>query len=125
MKFEFLGEARDPGPLIRLYGYESDEVNLLRLACLELADGRTTQFALHEQPWCKAIGGCQLIWQVSATDVGIRFAPPGEPLVLQYSKEAWLEVEEKLRPFCERSSGFNWLTDEGDVDLLISWGGGW
>ena len=44
-----------------------------------------------------------------------------QPLVLEYSDEAWREVARKLSQFVEpRRSTFNWLTMEGDVAALIS-----
>jgi hypothetical protein len=46
--------------------------------------------------------------------------------VLEYSNEAWREVEGKLSHFVEPTpNGFNWLTTEGDVDVLISTDGNW
>ena len=52
--------------------------------------------------------------------------PPYQPLILEYSDEAWREVEGKLSQFVEsRPNTFNWLTTEGDVDVLISMDGKW
>ena len=49
-----------------------------------------------------------------------------EQVAPQYSKEAWLgRSRGKLSPFCGRSDGFQWLTMEGEIDLLISWDGRW
>jgi hypothetical protein len=45
--------------------------------------------------------------------------------VLSFSGEAWHEVLDKLRPFAGDSNGFNWLTNEGDVNVLISPDGAW
>ena len=45
--------------------------------------------------------------------------------MLAFSDEAWREVEEKLLPFSHGSAGFNWLTNEGDVNVLISPDGQW
>ncbi len=63
MKLEFLDEGSTDCPLIRLYGYRAEEVEHLRAACRDLADGRCTEFSLHEQPWVDAIGGCKFLWQ--------------------------------------------------------------
>ena len=41
-------------------------------------------------------------------------------------REAWREVEGKLSHFVEpRPSTFNWLTMEGDIEVLISMDGKW
>lgn len=50
----------------------------------------------------------------------------GSPFVLEFSDEAWREMEDKLLPFAENSGGdFAWLTNEGDVNVLISESGQW
>ena len=126
MKMELLAAGGElHRPLIRLFDYQTDEVNLLRLACLELAYGRIAQFALHEQPWCNPIGDCQFFLRTAPTDIGIEVPNSGGAFVTLYSKEAWLEVEGKLWPFSEQPSGFNWLTFDGEVGLLISLDGRW
>jgi hypothetical protein len=49
-----------------------------------------------------------------------------QPLVLEYSDEAWREVEGKLSQFVQPRCGtFNWLTMEGEVSVLISQDGKW
>jgi len=57
--------------------------------------------------------------------VGVRLPAPGGPFVLEFSAEAWREVEGKLLPFVDGSGGPNWLTNEGDVEVLISLDGTW
>lgn len=101
-------------------------MTLLRQICTDLADGRLTEFALHEQPWVEPVAGCRFFWRASSTDVGVWLPGHGEPLVLEYSDEAWREVEGKLSRFVDGRSGcFNWLTMEGDVCVLISLDGTW
>jgi hypothetical protein len=126
MKIEYLNGDQPPLPLVRLYDFRSEEVNALRDACNDLADGRKSEFAVHEQPWAQSVNGCRFIWRASQKDVGVRVPAPHQPLVLEYSDEAWREVEGKLSQFVEpRPNTFNWLTMEGDVDVLISMDGKW
>jgi hypothetical protein len=126
MKLELLTDGTPECPLVRLFEYQLKEVNLLRDICNKLVDGHLSEIALNEEPWVKPIAGCRFIWRVSPRDVGVRLPPPGEPLVLEYSDEAWREVEEKLSRFADvHSSGFNWLTMEGDVQVLFSVDGKW
>lgn len=126
MKIEYLAGDRPPLPLVRLCDFRSEEVNALRIACTNLAEGRMSEFALHDQPWAQQVDGCRFIWRVSTNDVGVRVPAAQEPLVLEYSDDAWLEVEGKLSRFVEPSSGtFNWLTMEGDIGVLISMDGKW
>ena len=48
-----------------------------------------------------------------------------ETFVLALTDEAWREVVGKLEPFAKSASGFNWLTIEGEVEVLISADGRW
>jgi hypothetical protein len=125
MKIEFMDQGADVCPLVRLFDYRPAEVNRLRQACNDLADGRLKEFALHDQPWVEPIAGSRFYWRAALKDFGVRMPSQGEPLVLEYSGEAWREVEEKLAPFAESANGFNWLTMEGDVRVLISMDGDW
>ena len=45
--------------------------------------------------------------------------------MLALSPEGWREVVEKLLPFVTDAGGYNWLTDGGDVRVLISRTGLW
>ena len=80
---------------------------------------------LHDQPWIEQIANCRFIWRASAEDRGVVLPTRESPFVLAFSTEAWREVEDKLLPFAEGSGRFNWLTNEGDVNVLISENGEW
>lgn len=126
MKIEYLDGDRPPPPLVRLFEFAPDEVRTLQQVCNDLADGQLMEFPLHAQQWVRPVDGCQLIWRASKTDIGIRFSRPGRPLVLEYSDEAWREVSAKLAPFVSPvPCSFNWLSIEGDIQLLISMDGRW
>ena len=125
MKIEFLPDGAQACPLIRLFAYRPGEVTQLRRACRELADGQIAEFVLHDQPWIEPVAGCRFIWRVSAEDRGVVLPARESPFVLEFSDEAWREVEDKLLPFAEGSGGFNWLTNEGDINVLISESGQW
>jgi hypothetical protein len=125
MKVEFLEEGSPDCPLLRLFDYRTDEVKRLCEVCDQLAEGKRVEFVLHDQPWVEAIRGCRFLWRISKKDVGVRLPAPGEPFVLEFSDEVWREVQDKLRPFADGSGGFQWLTNEGDVNVLISFSGLW
>jgi hypothetical protein len=127
MKVEFLaGDPADwPLPLIRLFDYRAGHVERLRQACEDLAEGRRAEFRLHDQPWVEALGGCRFVWRAGAKDAGVRLPAPSDPFVLEFSGEAWREVRDKLLPFLDDSTGYNWLTNEGEVNVLLSPDGGW
>lgn len=125
MKVEFLAEGSADCPLVRVFDYRTAEVERLCEACDELAEGTRAEFALHDQPWVETIHGCKFVWRISTKDVGVRLPSAGEPFILELSDEAWREVHGKLRPFAEGSGGYNWLSNEGDVGVLISHDGNW
>lgn len=126
MKIEYLLGKHPPLPLVRLFDFRPEEVNALRRACNELANGRTTEFAVHEQPWAQPVNKCRFIWRASKKSVGVRMPARDQVLVLEYANEAWREVEEKLLQFVEPGPNiFQWLTMEGDVGVLISVDGKW
>ena len=126
LKIEYLADGADRCPLVRLFDFVASDVNQLRKFCIELADGRATGIALHEQSWIEPVDGCRFYWRAGSKDVGVLQPAPGEPLVLTYSPEAWLEVEGKLSRFVDyRAGSFNWLTMAGGVDVLISMDGKW
>lgn len=126
MKIEYLEGNEPPLPLVRLFDFRPEEVNALRKACDDLAEGRTSELVLNEQAWVQPVNGCRFIWRASKKDAGVRRPASGQPLVLEYSDEAWREVEGKLSQFVEpQPDTFNWLTREGDVEVLISMDGRW
>ena len=108
-----------------MFQYRPSEIEALCTACRELAEGQRKEFVLHQQPWVEPVGGCTFVWQLAPRDIGVRLPQSGDAFVLALSSEAWREVEGKLMPFAERSDGFNWLTTDGDVEVLISNTGGW
>lgn len=113
-------------PMLVLFEYEPADVDKLCQACRDLAERHIAQFALHEQAWMHAVDGCQFVWRYSKRDIGVRAPPAGAPFVLEYSDEAWLEVEGKLFVMREpKPNHSNELTMEGDVNVIISPDGRW
>ncbi len=126
MKIEFLADGRADCPLIRLFEFELADIEKLRAACHDLAERRIDEFVLHDQPWVTSVGGCRFVWCARAHDVGVMLPSSGAPFVLEFSDEGWREIEDKLLPFLWTSQNrFNWLTNEGDVEVLFSHSGTW
>ncbi len=125
LKVEYLHEGSPDCPLIRLYGYERADVAALRDLCLALAEGRLREVAIETQAWVSALDGCRLTFRAGRTNRGIKIRKADGPFVMEYATEGWLEVAEKLQPFVDGSGGFQWLTNEGDVNVLISRDGLW
>jgi hypothetical protein len=125
MKVEFLAEGATECPLIRLFDYRAGELERLRIVCSELGDRPRAEFPLHDQPWIEPIAECKFTWRAGARNAGVQFPVSGTAFVLELAGEAWHEVSDKLLPFIDGSGGYNWLTNEGDVNVLISRDGTW
>lgn len=122
---EYLHEGSEDCPLVRLYNFERSDGVALRDLCLTLAAGRVREVSLENLTFVKAIGGCGFVLCASAFNRGVDTPKTGAPFVMEYSDEGWREVADKIAPFVADSAGFQWLTNEGDVNVLLSRDGLW
>ncbi len=114
------------GPLIRLYQFEAADLVALREACLSLAEGRLREIHLHTQPWIKSVDGCQFILRLAAANRGAVIPPPGQPWVMEHTIEGWFDVAGRIQSMENAPPGhFNWLNEDGDVEVLLSQSGTW
>jgi hypothetical protein len=121
MKLEYL----PAGPLIRLYEFNQAEVRQLRHLVRSLVAGDRQSVALQNEVWVEPVGRCCLTLQRGKRDQGVRQV---EPLNFEcvLSSDGWWNVEGLLDPFCDSSPpGFQWLTHDGRLPLLISQTGQW
>jgi len=125
VRIELIPDGSPDCPLIRLFDYRDNELELLQIACRELANGQRAEFALHEQTWVEPQDGLRFTWKASAQDVGVELPALGDPFVLEFSDEAWREVDDKISRLMPAQTGFNWLTNEGEVKVLLSRDGKW
>ena len=127
MKIEYLEDGSEDCPLIRLFGFEESDVAALRDACLALAAGRIAEFRLDGQSWVESIGECPFILRATEKNRGAKWGKyTADPYTMDYNSEGWLEVADKTQPFLtNRAGGFQWLTNEGDFNVLLSWDGCW
>jgi hypothetical protein len=125
MKVEYLADGSNDCPLIRLYEYNQSEVRRLRELVRELASGVRQSISFQNEAWAVPVGGCRLSMWRGSRDIGVRqVAPLDFECVL--SSAGWSNVEGLLDPFCDSDSdGFQWLTHDGRVSLLISQNGQW
>ena len=125
MKLEYLADGSDDCPLIRLLEFTPAEVQELRKLVRLLVSGERQSVALENEAWAAPIGGCQLSLRRGNRDQGVRQV---EPLKFEcvLSSDGWSNVEGLLDPFCNsNTTGFQWLTHDGRVSLLISQSGKW
>jgi len=125
LTLEYLAVGSDRCPLIRLHSFDRADIASLTNTCKALANTRWTELQLHLQPWVLALDGCRLTLRAGLSDRGVSQPPPGESFVMEYAREGWREVADKMAPFLDGSTGFQWLTNEGDVNVLLSPSGEW
>jgi hypothetical protein len=116
-------DGADGRPLIRLYEYTPSDVWRLRDLVSELALGVRQSASLENESWAVFVGGCRLDLRRDSRDTGIRQVGPLR-FECALSSSGWSNVEGLLDPFCASEiPGFQWLTHEGRISLLISQNG--
>ncbi len=126
MKIEYLESGSEDCPLLRLFEFEKSDVEALREVCLSLATGRITEFRLYSQSWVESIGGCNLILRSGIKNLGARWGKRvTDAFTIEFNSEGWLEVADKIQPLTKCNGGYQWLVDEGDFRVLLSWDGCW
>ncbi len=126
MKLEFLADGSPDCPLIRLYAFEQSEVIQFQDFVNSLAAGTETSVSLDKQPWIEPVGGCELELHLAKRDRGIiQVGPSRFECVL--SNEGWLDIAGLLEPFCESNDlkAYQWLSEKGNISLLLSCSGMW
>lgn len=128
-------------PLIRLYGFRSEDVASLRASCESLAGGHRDECMLTDEPWTQSINGCRLLLRADPSDQSARTPrrrdttcrvaqpKPGAPILMTGSREAWRDVADLLDPFTrtdiQGSDSFTWLADFPEIKVLVSTSGRW
>ena len=125
MKLEYLPDGSADCPLIRLFDFDQSEVQRLRQLVKSLVAGDRQDVALQNEEWVKPVGECCLNLRRGNCNQGVRRA---EALKFEcvLSPDGWSNVEGLLEPFCEsNTSGFQRLTHDGRIALIISQTGQW
>jgi hypothetical protein len=124
VKLEYLPKGSRECPLIRLYDFVQSEAKQLSELVKSLANGDREDVALHNEAWVESVAACCLNLRRGNRDQGIR-----QSRTLRFecvlSPDGWSNVEGLLEPFCASNTGFQWLTHDGTVSLLISQSGQW
>jgi hypothetical protein len=125
VKLEYLPDGSSECPLIRLYEFDQSEARQLRQLVKSMVSGDLQVVALQNEVWVDPVGGCCLSLRRGNRDQGIRQAR-----TLQFecvpSPDGWSNVEGLIEPFCQSQTfGFQWLTHDGGIGLLISRSGQW
>jgi len=125
VKLEYPPQGSPECPLLRLYDFDQPQAKQLSELVKSLGAGDREDVALHNEAWVESVGECCLNLQRGERNQGVCTTPSGTfDCVL--STEGWKEIEELLEPFRESDTfGFQWLTHQGKIALLISPSGQW
>lgn len=128
MKVEYLHKGALDCPLIRIMDFSREELRALRRVFVRLARGSEQSVSIGSLSRVDCIDGIDLLLQDTVKDEGIELRHRiGNTFHCRLSRDAWLEANGKAKRI-EQAIGagsFNWLNDDGDVRLLLSWNGGW
>jgi hypothetical protein len=125
MKLEFLESGAPDCPLVRLYEFDANEAYNLHRIVLQLAGSSEQTVLFHEQPGVLPIDGCQLTLHQGEKDRGVsKLGPRNFKWML--STTGWFQVAGLIKPFTRTgSSGFQWVSDRGQIRVLLSNDGRW
>jgi len=124
MKIDYLEDGADDCPLIRLYAFQPFEAECLRRIFERLAEGSQTQVRLEDVLAVEAMDSTRLTMIVGNEDKGIDKVGD-HSFVLTLTLPAWQQVAELTAPFGVEKAGFQWLSTESEISLLLSSDGHW
>ena len=130
MKLEYL-EDRDacPDRVLLLHEPTADEVVALRRAVRALVVGEAgVRTRIDEVPGVVPLEGCSLVLEVGEAGVGVEpIAGEASAFRCVLSPEGWLRVWNLLEPFAEprEGTGFQYLTEVGEIEWIVSIDRGW
>jgi len=127
MKLEYFPDGSPDCPLILLYDTQQDSVERLFSELRSLIDRETLRLAVHEMTGFQSFASCRLFFTLSQKDEGVVMLPDGYSFECRLCPETWQDVTEYLTPFKNKTdcSGFQWLSREGKISLLISHNRSW
>lgn len=122
MKLDYLKDGSDDCPFVRLYDFRSAEIQQLRQSLETLASGKAERVALDD---VESVDGTRLTFTRATRDRGL-VESGSQSFDVVLTPEGWQRWIGLLAPFCEPSSGYQWLCDDvGKIRLLVSNDGAW
>ena len=124
VKLEYIAEGSRDCPLIRLYSFDQQELLRLREGVEALSKKTAQSTFLHDQPGIESVDSCELTLRSGARDLGVLQTGPSR-FECVLTPDTWECVKELIDPFFESSSGYQWLSGQGKISLLLSKSGSW
>lgn len=125
MRLEHLPDGSAETPLVRLYGFNTEEAARLMAAVSDLAAGRVGHVDVHGLPGVQSIGECTLSLRVGPRDEAIVHRGTSA-FECTLTERTWDNVAGLIEPFATCAEGYQWLAGApGEVALLLSASGEW
>jgi len=116
-------------PIVRLYGFSTQEVVDLIRMFTDLADGKLRNAILQEQHFIQPIGGISVELKVGQEDEGMQQIGKDLRFECQLTTESWREAAFLAEPFLGETKphSYQWLVDprEMSIEFLLSVDGCW
>ncbi len=126
MRIEYLAGGAAECPLLRICDFQQSELTQLQSNCLAFAEGRRNKELVADHPGNPDANNCAVLGKIGESDQGVKQATKLEHVfVLILTNEGWQEVAEKLQPLIDHEDGYQWLSEQGDLRLLVSKNGTW
>lgn len=125
MKIEYLAAGAYECPLLRIYEFDHNELQQLQANCFELSQGRWHKELLAGPTQPSTSDQCAILGYINEQDRGVVATKVEHLYVLYLTNESWQEVAEKLQPLLDDRTGFQWLSEHGEIKLLVSYDGRW
>ncbi len=122
MNLEFIPDGSPDCPLIMMSWSVPEEAEQLRQELRRLASSSETTAALHSLPFIAPVEGYELLAHAAKEDVGARLLENSDNrFTWSLTPQSWQDVVDLLHPMTlPSSSGYQWLDETGEIDILIS-----
>ena len=124
MKIEYLDKINGEDSIVRIYDFDSLEVELFYRAVKENVIDRNEILNLSKLNFIKQIN-CTLTFVVDNSDIGIKTSVESE-FICKLTKASYQKMLDLIEPFLTKLNGFNWLYNlDNEIELLFSPNGNW
>jgi hypothetical protein len=130
MRLEYLEDLESQSPRVLLaYGDDPRDATVLRRTVEQLAaSSEAHDVRIDKLPGFQPVDGCSLTASVGSVDSGVEQLDGSDRAFLcALSPAAWKRVSGLLEPFENdmRPGVFQWLSEEGPIEWIISGDRGW
>jgi hypothetical protein len=113
--------------LIRVYGGTREEFRAFCGVLRGMASGGVQEVELHALPGFEPLGGLRVTARLGAASAGVRRVEGLSCFEVVLDEQGWEVAADRADAVSQHLgvSAFNWLTDVGEVSLLLSVSGSW